>query len=135
MRKIILLFFFLMMPALASKVEIEVLKVYDGDTILARIEKSNSIFRIRLIDIDCFEGTYGDRAKYQAKKYNLSEDEIVKGGNLAGDFLRNELKDNKIYFEFMGIDKYHRALGTLYSKNININKKMLQNPYCKPYSY
>lgn len=120
----------------SNKTPITVLKVYDGDSILARIEKSHSVFRIRLIDIDCFEGTYGDRAKYQARKYNLSEEEVVKGGNLAGDILRKELENNKkVYFEFQGIDKYNRALGTIYVGKENINQKMLKNPYCKVYYY
>jgi len=134
MRKIFLIFLLLFASCFASnKTPITVLKVYDGDTILAQIKQSNSIFRIRLIDIDCFEGTLGDRANYQAKKFNLTPDEIVKGGNIAGDILREELKNKKVYFEFMGIDKYNRALGTLYVQKENINKKMLKTPYCAPY--
>lgn len=126
--------FLLALPVYAlSGVEITVLKVYDGDSILARIEQSNSTFRIRLIDIDCFEGTYGTRAKYQARKFQKTEDEIVSGGNLAGDYLREALKNKKTYFEFLGIDKYNRALGVLYADRENINKKMLKNPYCSAY--
>ena len=111
--------------------QIEVLKVYDGDTILAKIE--NNIFRIRLVDIDCFEGTLGDRANYQARKFKLTPDEIVKGGNIAGDILKEELKNKTVAFEFYGIDKYHRALGILFANNENINQKMLSTPYCYPY--
>lgn len=134
MRKIFLIFLLLFSVTYgANKTPITVLKVYDGDSILAKIEKSNSIFRIRLIDIDCFEGTSGDRAKYQAKKYSKSEDEVVKEGNLAGDILREELKDKKIYFDFQGIDKYHRALGVIYAERENINQKMLKTPYCFSY--
>lgn len=121
-----------MIPCFA-RVEIDVLKVYDGDTILARID--DNVFRIRLIDIDCFEGKPSDRAKMQAKKHNLTVDEIVKGGNIAGDILRDELQGARVYFDFMGIDKYHRALGFLFVDGVNINQKMLENPYCHQYLF
>ena len=58
-----------------ANTKIEVLKVYDGDSILAKIE--NNIFRIRLIDIDCFEGTLNYRVSKQAKEHKLSVNEVV----------------------------------------------------------
>lgn len=136
MKKIFLIFLLLFTFAYANdKTPITVLKVYDGDSILAKIEQSNSVFRIRLIDIDCFEGTLGARANCQAKKFNLTPDEIVKGGNIAGEILKQELKDKKIYFEFLGIDKYNRVLGIIYADKENINQKMLKTNYCAPYKY
>ncbi len=120
-----------MFPVFAnSKTEITVLKVYDGDSILARIEESGSVFRIRLIDIDCFEGKKSARSKHQAKKFNKNEDEIIDGGNLAGNYLKEILENKKVEFDFQGIDKYNRALGVLYADGENINQKMLKNPYC-----
>ena len=83
--------------------------------------------------IDCFEGTKSSHAVRQAEKYNIEVDEVIKRGNLAGDILREELKDKKVYFEFMGMDKYKRALGNLYVKNENINNKMLKTGYCEVY--
>lgn len=135
MKKLILTFFYLILFSVPSfaNVRIEVLKVYDGDSILARIEEN--IFRIRLIDIDCFEGTLSDRAKWQARKYKMSVDEIVDGGNVAGEILTQMLKDKDVYFAFQGVDKYSRALGTLYVDKVNINKEMLKSPYCKVYNY
>jgi len=69
MKKLLVLFIFCisMFNFAFAKTKIEVLKVYDGDSILAKID--NNIFRIRLIGIDCFEGTKSDRAKWQARKY------------------------------------------------------------------
>ena len=134
MKKILIfLFSFLFVAPAFAYSKIDVLKVYDGDSILARIEEN--IFRIRLIDIDCFEGTASDRAKWQARKYKLSVDEIVDGGNIAGEILTQTLKDKEVYFEFQGVDKYSRALGTLYVDKVNVNKEMLKNPYCKAYDY
>lgn len=121
---------FLITPCFAN-IQIEVLKVYDGDSILAKI--NNNIFRIRLIDIDCFEGSSGNRAKWQAKKYKISEAEVVKNGNLAKNILAQKLKNKKVYFEFRGIDKYNRALGYIYVENKNINKEMLNTGYCFEY--
>ena len=92
MKKIFLFFLLLfsfVTPAFSST-KINVIKVYDGDTILAQIE--DNIFRIRLINIDCFEGTKSDRAKWQARKYKISLDELIEGGNIAGDILAQKLK-------------------------------------------
>ena len=117
--------------------QIKVLKVYDGDTILAEIkdEKYNSVnkFKIRLLGIDCFEGKDSEKAKRQAEKYNISIEKITEGGNIAREILEKELKNKTVYFDFKGIDKYSRALGILYTDSQNINQKMLNNDYCKPY--
>ena len=117
-----------------SKSKVEILKVYDGDSALAKIDKN--IFRIRLVGIDCFEGTAGKRAKYQARAFNKKESEIIEGGNIAGEILRGELRrsSNKAEFEFYGIDRYNRALGVLYVGKTNLNEKMLKTPYCAPYN-
>lgn len=133
MKKYLLLFIFsifFLAPSFANT-KINVIKVYDGDTILAQID--DNIFRIRLIGIDCFEGTKSARAKWQAKKYKMSLDEIVKGGNIAGDILNQKLKNQNATFEFRGIDKYNRALGVIYINKRNINEEMLKTPYCKVY--
>ena len=111
-----------------ANTKIEVLKVYDGDSILAKID--NNVFRIRLIDIDCYEGAISDRAKWQAKKFKKTVEEIVNGGNIAKDILEEKLKNNEVYFFFKGIDKYNRALGYLYIEKRNINNEMAQTKYC-----
>ena len=133
MKKILLLlvlFATIRFPVFANS-KINVIKVYDGDSILAQID--DNIFRIRLIDIDCFEGTASSRAKWQAKKYKLSLDEIVQGGNIAGQILKDKLKNKEVFFEFKGIDKYNRALGILYADYKNINSEMLKTNYCKTF--
>ena len=127
----IILGLFLTLPSYA-KTKIEVLKVYDGDTILAKI--SDNTFRIRLIGIDCFEGSVSDRAVWQAKKYNMTVDEVVSYGNFAGDILKGKLNKKDVYFAFRGIDKYNRALGILYVDDVNINNELLKTPYCKVYN-
>lgn len=113
--------------------KIDVIKVYDGDSISAKIE--DNFFRIRLIGIDCFEGTKSNHAKRQAKEFKISEDDVVKGGNIAKDELADLLKNKNVTFEFRGIDKYNRALGILYVGNINVNDYMLNSPYCNVYKY
>ena len=127
----LILFVLCLTPAF-SNVKVDVVKVYDGDTILATID--DNTFRIRLIGIDCFEGTASERAKWQAKKYKMTLDEVVSYGNFAGDILKGKLNNKKVYFEFRGIDKYNRALGILYVDNVNINNELLKTPYCKPYN-
>lgn len=121
-----------MLPFYAfANTKIEVLKIYDGDSILAKIDRN--VFRIRLIDIDCFEGSFNQRVEKQAKEHKLSREEVIKYGNIAGNILREKLKNAEVYFEFRGIDKYNRALGYLYIKNRNINKEMLKTNYCFKY--
>jgi len=133
MKKIFLIFslFILFCTSSFANTKIEVIKVYDGDSILAQI--NDNIFRIRLTGIDCFEGTEGNRAKWQAIKNNLTIEQVVQGGNIAGDILASKLKNKNITFEFQGIDKYDRALGVLYDGKTNINKEMLKTPYCSVY--
>ena len=128
---LLILMVFVSVPAFA-KTKVEILKVYDGDTVLAKI--SDNTFRIRLIGIDCFEGAVSDRAKWQAKKYNMSLNDVVSYGNFAGDILKGKLNKKDVYFAFRGIDKYNRALGILYVNDVNINEELLKTPYCKPYN-
>ena len=130
-KRVLLIFLLFIAYPCFAKTKIEVIKVYDGDSLLASI--NSNVFRIRLIDIDCFEGSKNNRAKIQSKRYNLPINEINKRGNLAGDFLRNELKNKEVYFDFQGIDKYNRALGYLYINNENINTKMLKTGFCHLY--
>lgn len=132
MKRILLIITFLLLTKVGvAYQEIEVLKVYDGDSILAKIE--DNIFRIRLYGIDCYEGAKSDRARWQAKKYNLTLQEIINSGNLAGEILKEKLKNKKVYFEFKGVDKYSRALGNLYVDNVSIEDEMLKTPYCFDY--
>lgn len=130
-KKALLIFILLFALPCYAKTKINIIKVYDGDSILASI--NSNIFRIRLIDIDCFEGSNNYRAKIQSKKHNLTVEEITRRGNLAGNILRNELKNKEVYFDFQGIDKYNRALGYLYVNNENINTKMLKTGFCELY--
>ena len=128
---VLMLLMFSVIPTFA-KSKVEILKVYDGDTVLARID--DNTFRIRLIGIDCFEGTTSDRAKKKKKKYNMTLIEVVSYGNFAGDILKGKLNNKEAYFSFKGIDKYNRALGILYVDGVNINEELLKTPYCKVYS-
>lgn len=127
---ILMVLMFGIMPSFA-KSKVEIVKVYDGDTVLAKI--SDNTFRIRLIGIDCFEGTSSDRAKWQARKYDMTPDKVISYGNFAKDILKGRLSGKEVYFSFKGIDKYNRALGILYVDNVNINEELLKTPYCNPY--
>ena len=131
MKKIFFLLIILLNLCAFANVQIKVLKVYDGDSILAQIK--DNIFRIRLIDIDCFEGTPNERAKWQAKENKTTVEQINFGGNIARKILKEKIENKKLDFEFQGIDKYGRALGILYLNGVNINKEMLKSPYCSSY--
>ncbi|MBR2069067.1 MAG: thermonuclease family protein [Candidatus Gastranaerophilales bacterium] len=130
---IVLIFLFLMLlvPKASPGVRVDIVKVVDGDTVVASIDDNQ--FKIRLKDIDCYEGTINERAQWQAKKFHLNIEDITAGGELAKQAIETELKDKQITFEFKGIDKYNRALGYIYANNKNVNKRMLTTSYCHPY--
>lgn len=118
-----------------SEIPIEIIKIYDGDTVIAKLENGN-VFPIRLIDIDCFEAQVIDRAYKQSYYKKLSIENILEKGMQSKFYLISLLENSKkISFDFMGIDKYKRALGILYFDGININKKMLDEKICEPYTY
>lgn len=136
MKKILILLtiLFLYLSAHAS-IPIDVLKIYDGDTIEVKINSGNK-FSIRLQGIDCYETSKINRAYKQAYLNKVDIDEVIKKGNKAKVYLKNLNKNsNTASFDFMGIDKYGRALGIVYFGNININEELLKNNICMPYEF
>lgn len=111
-----------------TKIPIQILKIYDGDTILAKID--NEKFSVRLIGIDCYETSDINRAYKQAYQNNLKIDEVVCKGKDSKEYLKKMYENNKnkpIYLDFKGIDRYGRALGIIYFDKININEELLNN--------
>lgn len=114
MKKILILLtiLFLSLSAHAS-IPIEVLKIYDGDTIKAKINSGNK-FSIRLQGIDCYETSKIHRVYKQAYVNNIEIDEVIKKGNNAKTYLKNLYKNsNTAIFDFMRVDKYGRVLGVV----------------------
>lgn len=119
-----------------AKTPIKILKIYDGDTIQAKID--NEKFSIRLIGLDCYETKNINRAYKQAYENNLTIDDVIDKGIKSKKYLEKLYKNNKnkeIFFDFKGIDKYKRALGILYFGEINVNKALLNNGGCLEYNY
>lgn len=134
MNKFLILFALLFLPAHAS-IPIEVLKVYDGDTIKVKLDSGNK-FSIRLQGIDCYETSRIHRAYKQAYEGKVNIDEVIKKGNEAKSFLKSLYKkSNDISFDFMGVDKYGRVLGIVYFDNLNINEELLKKKVCMPYVF
>ncbi len=119
-----------------SGIPIEVVRIFDGDTIQGRIEKEE--FSIRLVGIDCYETSDINRAYKQAYKNNLKIEEVLNRGVESKEFLEKLYKNNKnkgVYLDFKGVDKYGRALVVVYLGNINVNKELLNNGGCFEYVY
>ncbi len=135
MKRFLVLFLLLFLPSFANaKTPIEIISILDGDTVRAKID--NNKFDIRLIGIDCAETSKNNRAYKQAYLQNKDIDEILKEGKNAKKYLEFLLKKSKTTsFEFKGLDDYKRVLGVLYFGEININKKLKQDGYCKEYIY
>ena len=120
----------------SAKSHIEVLNIYDGDTIQAKISKEK--FVIRLKGIDCWESQENNHVYKQAKEKDTPLEKILENGLISKKFLKDLYKitpKNKIFFEFQGIDKYSRALGIVYFNKINVNKEMIKNGGCWAYDY
>ncbi len=122
--------------ARSELIKIEIIKVYDGDTVRAKTTENKEI-SIRLIGIDCFEVSLIDRAYKQAYLENLSIEEVLKRGIESKKILHDFFKtnNNDIFLESHGLDKYGRTLGILYSGNMNINKYMKCKGKCPKYIY
>jgi len=124
---------FLFCNSAFADIPIEIIKIYDGDTILAKIE--NNKFPIRLYGIDCYEISANNRAYKQAYLENLNIKEVTEKGKFSKKYLKKLLLNTKIAnFEFKGLDNYKRVLGIIYLDQKNINNLMLKEGFCTPYS-
>ena len=118
----------------AQKIPINIVKIYDGDTLFINMDKN--FFYLRLVGIDCYETKNINRAYKQAYTDNLTVEEVIKKGLYSKKYLEDLHKKTQIVsFKFMGQDKYKRTLGVLYFDDENINEKLLENNICKPYTY
>lgn len=93
-------------------ISIRVTKISDGDTVRAIVSGEEK--RIRLWGIDAPEKNQSFGKK---SKKNL--------GNL--------LENSDIQLKIIGIDRYKRTLGILYSKDKNINLQMVKDGYAWAY--
>lgn len=118
-----------------TRIPIEITKIYDGDTVEAKIDK-NKPFKIRLIDIDCYETSKIHRAYKQAYCNHKSIDDVIAAGLDSKKYLQNLYDNNKsngTYLEFKGIDIYGRALGILYFDTLNVNENLKNSGGCLNY--
>ncbi len=101
----------------------------------AKIDK-NKPFKIRLIDIDCYETSKIHRAYKQAYCNHKSIDDVIAAGLDSKKYLQNLYDNNKsngTYLEFKGIDIYGRALGILYFDTLNVNENLKNSGGCLNY--
>ncbi len=112
----------------------QLLEIVDGDTIKIRLSETNA--KIRLAGIDCFETSKIYRAYKQAYLNQLSIDEVILKGHEAKYYLKNLINTKNIKVEIVGIDKYGRLLGIIYTKDgLNINHLLIKNGTCSKYVY
>jgi len=91
--------------------KVKVIRVIDGDT----VELDNNL-KVRLIGINTPE-----------KNEPLYDDAKV--------FLENKIGSNQIYLVKMGVDRYNRILGYLFSNNQNLNEEILKEGLGHLYYY
>lgn len=131
---LVLLFMTVTVAIANTHTPIEIVKIYDGDTVEARIDKNK--FKVRLNGIDCYETSNIHRAYRQAYEHKISIEEVIKRGNDSKLFLQKLNTNNpKAYLEFQGVDIYGRVLGVVYFNNINVNQELLKKGGCMIYNY
>jgi micrococcal nuclease len=119
----------------------KVTTVKDGDTIVVDLDLGCDVIlggqEIRLLDIDTFEKRKGVKARKQAKKFDITEDEVKKRGLEAKAYLISILEkvDNQIMIKTARDTKgmYGRWLGTIYIGDNDINQQMITEGYAFPY--
>ena len=124
-------------PAIpTNSTPITITKIYDGDTVGARIE--GEVFLVRLKGVDCYETMRISRAYRQAYEENITIEEVVERGGKSKEYLSalfNQVGKDRIYFQFQGVDRYSRALGVLYFNKMNVNEEMINKGGCLVYEY
>ena len=131
-----ILFLFALPLYADSLTPITITKIYDGDTVGARIE--GEVFLVRLKGIDCYETMRISRAYRQAYEEKITIEEVVKRGERSKEYLSglfNKVGKDRIYFQFQGVDRYSRALGVLYFGRVNVNEEMINKGGCLVYEY
>ena len=140
MKKIFLIVLILLYfsPAFAAeKIEAQVIKVIDGDTIEVLLD--NKYENVRLLGVDCYETYPNNRAYKQAYTEKITVEKVVELGKLAKYYVQKELKpDDMVYLEFEENkrDSYGRLLAYVYLKDGKmLNKMLLQNKKAKYFIY
>lgn len=98
-----------------TKIPNSIIKIIDGDTIEAKIDRNR--FAVRLGGIDCFEIHKIHRAYRQAYDNNLSIDEVIKRGQNSKTYFEQFYESEKyrdVYLDFKGVDVYGRIIGIIY---------------------
>ncbi len=128
-----LIIFLFSTVAVAGEVQVELLKVWDGDTVKVRLNGIEE--NVRLEGIDCFETSINDRTMLQTKTNCLSVDEVIKKGKQSRAVLRRLLyNETEVILNWEKRDYYDRILGTIYMLDgLNINEYMLENGGCFVY--
>lgn len=121
---------------ICTRENIEIIKVYDGDTVLVK-NKYGVLERVRLKGIDCYETSKINRAYKQAYLSKITIEDVVKKGKESKIILKNYVKNNKndYYLKRLEVDRYDRTVGIIYCGEININSYMLEHGKCLKYEY
>lgn len=119
----------------SGKKDMKYLYSIDGDTIVVEDSSKNKKV-IRLIGIDAFETTTGNRAFKQAEFFGMDVSEVVANGEKAKKFIRSLLVPGeklKIEFDAMKYDKYGRLLAYVFKQNgTMLNKTLVEKGHAFP---
>jgi len=149
MKRLAILLFFVFFPTLAfsakcvppglspnSKIRAVVVRVVDGDTLVARAR--GCMFRVRLISIDTPESRHNRRAKRQAKKMGLREKVVIELGKRAKKAtLKFCPPGTEIMLEtdVQILDRYGRVLAYVWLPNGRmLNEKLVRDGWALVYT-
>ncbi len=120
-----------------SKIPCVVTRVVDGDTFHCKLQGGKDV-KVRLIGVDTPESSYNSKTKRDAKRSEMSIQEIMKMGKMAAEFTKMLIhKGDVVYLEFdvVKTDKYGRLLSYVWLKDGRmLNELLIKEGYAKVYT-
>jgi len=112
---------------------VDVIRVIDGDTIVFDYQKLPII--VRLKGIDTFETKLNKHLRKQQKQFGYSDEEIIRRGMMAKQFVRRNLKLGNTYCIQIDINHpfgyYGRYIADVYTNNMckgkTLSNMLLEN--------
>jgi endonuclease YncB( thermonuclease family) len=103
--------------------------VYDGDTFNCTINHEK--YDVRVLKIDCFETSVGDRLYDQADKADISVDSALSLGKMAKDFANEHIRGKYVTIirdkYAPNTDVYHRLLRIVEIDGIRYDSLLIEN--------
>ena len=118
-------------------IDVPVVEVLDGDTLLVRLDRG--VEKIRLIGVDSPEAVVNDKALLDAQRSKQDVQSIVKLGRLASQHTRSLVAPGTVLhvtFDRHRTDRFGRLLGYVYlPDNTFLNERIIADGFASARTY